>query len=123
MIGAQGDEIPRVVVVVITIKVMNLNNQIPTTHATFTFMVYKTCSSVVFISLVVRIILSRPVKTIVTSGATCLLVGVFQGLTLRARCSKLGIFDAFKDMPREVWFCNLAFTMRTRNFRVYATFL
>ena len=39
VVGAQGDEIPRIIVIVVAIKVVNLNNQVPIAYATFAFMV------------------------------------------------------------------------------------
>jgi hypothetical protein len=77
MIGAQGDEIPRIIVIVISIKMMDFNNQVPTANTTLALMVDKACCSIVFISLVVGIILPGSIKTIVAGGAASLFIRVF----------------------------------------------
>ena len=123
MVGAQGDEIPRVIVIVISIKMMDFNNQVPTANTTLALMVNEARCSIVFIGLVVGVVLSGPIKTIVTSSAASLLIRVFKCSALRTRSSKLRVFDTFQNMPRQVGFCYFPFTMRAWNFGVYATLL
>jgi hypothetical protein len=77
MIGAQGDEIPRVIVIVISVKMMNFNNQVPTANTTLALMVNEARCSIVFIGLIVGVVLTGPIKTIVTSRAASLLIRVF----------------------------------------------
>ena len=67
VIRAQGDEIPWVIVGVVSIKVMHLNNQVPSAHAALTLMVVEADGLVVVTPLVVRVVEARPVKAIVAA--------------------------------------------------------
>jgi hypothetical protein len=99
---------------------MDFNNQVPTANTALTFMVNEAGCSIVFIGLIVRVVLTGPIKAIVTSGAASLLIGMFKGSALGARSPKLRIFDTFRNMPRQVWFCYFSFTVRTRDLGVNA---
>ena len=67
VIRAQGDEIPWVIVGVVSIKVMHLNNQVPSAHAALTLMVVEADGLVVITPLVIRVVEARPVKAIVAA--------------------------------------------------------
>jgi hypothetical protein len=95
VIGAQGDKIPRVIVIVISIKMVNFNNQVPITDTTFALMINEACCSIVFVGLVVGVIFSGPVKAVVATSAASLLARVFEDTAVGTRVTKLRIFYTF----------------------------
>lgn len=99
VVGAQGDEIPGVIVIVIAVKVMDFHYQVPTANTAFAFVVEEASGSIVFVGPVVRVILPAPVKAIIAGSAAGLFIRVFERATLGAWSPKLRVFRTFEDVP------------------------